>query len=251
MRFFLAVLLAASAPAQFVTPNPAVMPAWLTPYPGAAPETRRIGNAAESKYSVAAPAHDVLAHFRALFASARLPFEPDAMGYGFLIRSAAPECDLSISIRRREPDTAVEVTCSPRLAVNERIEEQQARKLTERAQSDPMKEFDKPVYPSKAPAPPPTWPAWLVRVDGAKLPVERLQGQLKSSFLSQPPRENIQAFYAGLLAANGYQVKQGLAAVPAQFGAWVNGSSHTEPRRVIWVDIKPVGQNFKVEIRLQ
>ncbi|HLX42489.1 MAG TPA: hypothetical protein VKR43_03605 [Bryobacteraceae bacterium] len=250
------VLSIACAAAQFVTPVPSVMPAWLTPYPGAAAQNRQIINTVESSYTIAAPPHDILSHFRTLFASAGLPFQPDAMGHGFLIRAAAPECDLDISIRRRDPDTMVKVTCSPRLAVNDRIIKQQAQERAEHAQSDPMKKFDTPVYPQpKAAVAPLSWPSWLVRVDGARLPVEKFPGRLKSSFLSQPTREGIQAFYADLLTSHGFRVTQGLAAVPEKFGSWVQGSANPDDqlgrRVVIWVKIRPSGQDFAVELSLQ
>jgi hypothetical protein len=252
----IAALSMACAAAQFVTPNPSVMPAWLVPYPGVSAENRPTGNSVESGYAVALPPHDVLAHFRTLFASAGLPFQPDPMGFGFLIRAAAPECDLDISIRRRDPDTTVKVTCSPRLAANEQMSNLRAQERSGYARSDPMKKFDTPVYPQpKAPLPPLTWPAWLVRVDGARLPVEKLPGQLKSSFTSQPTREAIQAFYANLLSSHGYRVNQGLAAAPEKFGSWVHASATPDSQLgrnvVISIKIKPVGQNFTVELTLQ
>jgi hypothetical protein len=255
-RFLISALSIACAAAQFVTPTPSMMPAWLVPYPGASAENRKTGNALESAYTIAAPAHDVLAHFRTLFASAGLPFEPDPLGHGFLIRAAAPECDLDISIRRRDPDTMVKVTCSPRLASTERIANQHAQARAEHAQSDPMKKFDTPVYPlPKAPLAPLTWPAWLVRVDGARLPVEKFPGQLKSSFMSSPTRDAIQAFYAGLLDSHGYRVTQGSAAVPEKFGSWVQGTASPDNplgrRVVIWIKIRPAGQDFAVELSMQ
>jgi hypothetical protein len=255
-RVSIFVLTAACCAAQFVTPVPAAMPAWLVPYPGASAQNRQMRNTAESTYSVARPARDILAHYRGLFASAGLPFQPDAMGYGFVIRAAAPECDLDISIKRVEPDTSVRVTCSPRLAANEQMANLRAEQRAERAESDPMKKFDEPVYPkAKAPAAPLSWPAWLVRVDGASLAVEKFAGQLRSSFTSAPTREGIQAFYAGLLSAHGYRVTQGLAAVPEKFGSWVLGSGERENepgrRAVIRVNIKPAGGNFTVELSLQ
>ena len=254
-RFSILAWFATCAAAQFVTPVPAVMPAWVAPYPGASPQNRQTGNAVESTYTIAAAPHDVLSHFRTLFASANLPFQPDPMGHGFLIRAAAPECDLDISIRRREPDTMVKVSCTPRLAANERMASQQAQQRAEHAQSDPMKKFDSPVYPEpKAPAAPLTWPSWLVRVDGAKLSVEKFPGQLRSSFTSSPTREGIQAFYAGLLQSHNYRVTQGLAAVPEKFGSWVQGSAGPESegrRTVIWIKIKPAAENFTVELSMQ
>ncbi len=245
------------AAAQFVSPVPAVMPTWLAPYPGASPQNRQMGNTVESTYTVAAPPRDIVSHFRTIFSSARLPFEPDPMGYGFLIRAAAPECDLEISIRRRDPDTAVKVTCSPRLAANERMADLQAQQRAAHTQGgDPMKRFDSPVYPEpKAAATPLTWPSWLVRVDGAKLSVEKSSGQMKSSFTSSPTREGIQAFYVGLLTAHGYRVTQSPAAVAEKFGAWVQGSSGPDNefgrRVVIRVNIKPAGENFTVELSIQ
>jgi len=254
-RLSILAFTAACAAAQFVTPDPAVMPAWIVPYPGVTPVDKQELRIATSSYTTGAPPHDVLTHFRNLFAAAKLPFQPDAMGYGFLIRSAAPGCDLDISIRRLDPGTSVRVTCSPRLAVNARIAAEQKQAAAAREQSNPMKKFDTPVYPEKSVQPALAWPAWLVRVDGAKLPVEKLAGQSRSSFLSQPPRENIQAFYASLLESHGFRVTQGLAAVPAQFGSWVTGSANPdgELKRnlTIRVQIKPQGQNFSVLLSVQ
>lgn len=255
-RLLISALSMACATAQFVTPVPAVMPSWLAPYPGASPQSRQTGNSVESTYTVAAPPRDIVSHFRTIFSSAGLPFEPDPMGYGFLIRAAAPECDLGISIRRRDPGTDVKVTCSPRLAANQRMADLRAQQRAEHTQGDGMKRFDTPVYPEpKAPATPLTWPSWLVRVDGAKLSVEKFSGQLRSSFTSSPTREGIQAFYFGLLTAHGYRVTQSLAAVPEKFGSWVQGSSGPDNefgrRVVIWVKIKPAGENFTVELSFQ
>ncbi len=244
-RLLICTLSIACAFGQFVTPVPSEMPSWLVPYPGASPKDQRTGNSVESSYKVSAPPRDVLAHFRTLFESAGLPFQSSPMGYGFLIRESAPECSLAIDIRRFDPDTEVKVTCSPRLASTERIENQHAQSH----QDDRMKKYDTPVYPqAKAPQPPLTWPSWLVRVDGAKLSIQKYSGQLKSTFMSSPPREGIQYFYAELLNAHGYRVKQGLATVPEQFGSWVQATSD---KVHVWVQIKPSGQNFAVEISLQ
>jgi hypothetical protein len=244
------------AAAQFVTPVPAVMPSWLAPYPGAFAPNKQMGNGVETSYTVAAAPRDVLTHFRTLFTSAGLPFEPSPLGYGFLIHEAAPECDLSISISRRDPNTAVKVTCSPRLASTERIANQQAQSRAERSHDDPMKKYDSPVYPEpKAPQAALRWPSWLVRTDGAKLTVEKFSGQLRSNFISSPTREGIQYFYAELLRSHGYRVKEGLAAVPEQFGSWVQANADPDNelgRRVsIWIKIKPAGGNFTVELSVQ
>ncbi|HEY1755600.1 MAG TPA: hypothetical protein VGG72_09415 [Bryobacteraceae bacterium] len=245
---------AVCASAQFVTPVPSAMPAWMVPYPGAAAQNRRILNAVEASYTVAVAPHDVLAHFRTLFAAAGLPFEPDPLGGGFLLRAAAPECDLDISIRRRDSDTEVKVTCSPRLAANDQMARLRAQEKAAQAAGDGMKKFDTPVYPQpKAPLPPLTWPSWLVRVDGARLLVEKSPGRLSTSFVSRPTREAIQYFYATLLSSHGYRVAQGLAAAPEKFGSWVQGTGDADDGRrlVIWVKIRPSGQDFAVELSLQ
>ncbi len=255
-RALIAAFSMGCAAAQFVTPIPAVMPGWVVPYPGASAIERKSLDTVESSYAVAAQPHDILGHFRTLFKAAGLPFQPDPMGGGFLIRAAAPECDLEVVIRRRDADTSVKVTCSPRLAANEQMTNLHAQQRAEMAQSDPMKKFDTPVYPqAKGPQPPLTWPSWLVRVDGFKLPVQKFPGMLKSSFPSLPTREGIQAFYAGLLAAHGYRLTQSLAAAPEKFGSWIQGTADpdTELGRkvVIWIKIKPDGQDFVVEISVQ
>ena len=253
-RLLISALSMACAATQFVTPVPSVMPAWLVPYPGASAQNRQAGHGVESTCTIAAPPHDILAHFRTLFASAGLPFQADPMGHGFLIRAAAPECDLDISIRRRDPDTTVKVT-APR-GSKPTSGWLRAQERAEHAQSDPMKKFDTPVYPqAKAAVAPLTWPSWLVRVDGARLPVEKFPGLLKSSFTSMPTREAIQAFYADLLNAHNYRVTQGLAAAPEKFGSWVQATADPDSqlgrRVVIWVKIRPVGEDFAVELTLQ
>lgn len=250
-----ALMTACVAAAQFVTPVPSVMPSWVAPYPGVSAESRRNGNSVESTYTAGAAPHDVLSHYRSLFVSAGVPFRPDPQGGGFLIRANVPECDLEIVIRGRYPDSTVKVTCSPRLEANERMIELRARERADHAQDNGMTKFDTPVYPTKSRPAPLQWPSWLVRVDGARLPVEKLPGMLKSSFTSQPTREAIQQFYADLLSSHHYRVAQGVSPVPEKFGSWVQGTNDSDDelarRVVIWVKIRPVGQNFTVELSLQ
>src|SRR5689334_920358 len=88
------------------------MPSWITAYPGANEQTRRMGPVAESSYTADAAPRDVLSHFRQLFAGAGVKFDPSAAGNGFMIRAATPECDLFIRIHRTDLGTAVQVTCS-------------------------------------------------------------------------------------------------------------------------------------------
>jgi hypothetical protein len=52
-----------------------------------------------------------------------------------------------------------------------------------------------------------------------------------------------------------YRVTQGVAAVPEKFGAWVNGtagqSSDSGRGVVVWIKIRPAGENFAVELSVQ
>jgi hypothetical protein len=238
LRLAILLLTLRCAAGDFATPVPSVMPAWIRPYPGVPAENRRKGNSVESSFTAPVAPHDVLSHYRALFKAAGVPFDPDPMGGGFLIRAALPECDFEVAIRRVDADTSVRVTCSPRLAATQRIIEEHAQARAAQERSDGMKKFDTPVYPEhKAPL---TWPPWLVCVDGARLRVEKLPGQLKSSFRAMPPREAIQAYYTRLLVAHGYKVASGL---------WLHATA--APDLVVWVKIKPAGEDFSVEITVQ
>jgi len=253
-RILLGVLAATLAMSQIPHPVPPVWPSWVVPYPGASARTRQSSALIESTYTTPAPPHDVLSHYRQLFAAAGVRFDPAAAG-GFIIRAPLPECDLSINIRPRDSDTEVRVTCAAKFASTDRIRAQHEATEAERRLNDPMKKYDTPVYPKPDTTPPLRWPPWLVRVDGAKLPVEKFPGQMRSHFVSQPSRDAIQAFYANLLAAHGYRVVQRLAAVPEKFGSWVEATADpdNDQRRkvVICVQIRPAGQNFSVELSVQ
>jgi hypothetical protein len=243
-RLAILVLAVGCSAGDFATPVPSVMPAWVRPYPGVSAENLRKGNSVESSFSVAVAPHDVLSHYRALFKAAGVPFEPDPTGGGFLIRAPIPECDLEIAIRRRDSDTSVHVTCSPRLAATQRILDEHAQARAAQEREGGMKKFDSPVYP--VPKTPLAWPSWLVCVDGTKLRIEKLPGQLRSSFRAPASREAVQAYYARLFAAHRYNVTSGL---------WLQGDADPDAqlgRRVlIQVRIKPLGEDFTVEITLQ
>jgi hypothetical protein len=119
-----------------------------------------------------------------------------------------------------------------------------------------MKKFDKPVPPGAKPAVAAlAWPAWLVRVDGARLPVQKLAGQMKSSFTTEGPSRDIEAFYTDLLDTNDYRVSKGLPSGADDVGTLLLGTSEPDAksgkRTVIRVRIKPEGENFHVEITMQ
>jgi len=235
-------------------PDPPVMPGWLVPYPGVSAQTRQSSILVESTYTAPVPPHDLVTHYRKLFASAGLRFQPSPAGYGFMIRADAPECHLFITIRRRDPDSDVRVTCAAKVAATGQTATRSEQADSDQRHADPMKKFDKPVYPEPKPSSPPVvWPAWLVRTDGAALKISR-GVNLTSSFTSNLPRASIQSFYADLLNSHGYRVTQSVAATPSNRRAWVEGSASPEGqpgrRVVIWVELKSAGEATSVEFRL-
>jgi len=251
-RVLIWVLLLACASALCGAQGPPEMPAWLVPYPGVTAQSRQTANGAEVAYTVEAPIQDVLAHFRKLVATKGLPFAPNDTGDGYFIRTAAAECDLAISIRARDADTAVKVTCSPKSALDQRLVQLPAHETGPSKETTGMKKFDKPVYPDTANI---VWPAWLVRVDGAKLGVRKVYGQLKSTFEAAPPQGDIETFYEKLLDLHGYKVIKGSAAAADKFGNWVQATADPDAQLgrkvVIWVKVKPAGANFEVAITVQ
>ncbi len=181
-----------------------------------------------------------------------------------MIRAAPQECDLFIRIRRMETGTAVQVTCT---AGPGRDQMQRAREQAEeshRGRIDSMEKYDRPVYPPPKrptpPTPPLAWPAWLVRIDGARLDVQKgidglMMHYLKSSFLCDVPRNDIQAYYADLLNSNGFPVYlRSLDSTPKNRKAWVEGVQYLEGRagrrQVIRIDLTPANDLITVELRM-
>jgi len=74
-------------------------------------------------------------------------------------------------------------------------------------------------------------------------------------FSVAPPRYAIEVFYADLLGAYGYHVNKSPSNSPEVFGSWVEGTADPDAelgrKTVIWVKIKPAGQNFNIEITVQ
>jgi len=262
-RRCVAALALACAAAQAGAQAAPAMPAWLVPYPGTSAETKQLSDGVEASYSAAASPRDVIAWFGKVFAEKGLKFEPLPTGDGYFVRADAPECGLAVSIRARSgrptlddpPDTAVKVTCTAKGTANQGTVWQTVKDPPVHDTTTAMKKFDKPVYPDAKASAALRWPSWLVAVDGGRLPVERLSGQLKSSFAAAPPRYAIEVFYADLLDAHGYRVNRSPANSPVVFGSWVQGTADPDPelgrKSVIWVKIKPAGQAFQVEITAQ
>jgi len=238
------------------------MPSWVVVFPGATAQERKAGDEIESSYVVGATMNEVLSHFRKLFEQKRLPFDPESTGDGFFIRSKVPECDLAISIRRRnshaaeddQPETAVKVTCSAKEGSSVGTVWVPVQHKPKPDTTEGMKKFDKPYYPPPKTGPGIRWPSWLVEVDGSKPAVQRLSGALKSTFTAAPPRGDIEYFYSGLFDSHDYHVTRGVSPA-AQFGSWLQATADLDPelgrKVVIWVRIKPVGGDFSVEITVQ
>jgi hypothetical protein len=206
----------------------------------------------------------VLSHFRQLFATAGLPFQPSAAGNGFMIRAAPPECDLFIRIRRMDTGTAVQLTCTngPGRDAAQRAREQCEE--SHRGRIDSMEKYDRPVYPPqngprrrcrRLPGRPGCRAsmarAWMFRrvVDGV------MKHYLKSSFECALPRNDVQTYYADLLNSNGYPVYlRSLASTPKDRKAWVEGAQYLEGRAgrrfVIRIDLTPADDLLTVDLRM-
>jgi len=239
------------------------IPAWLVAYPGASVQTKQLRDGVEASYSATATPHEVIAYFKKLFAENGLKFDPMPTGDGSFARTDAPECALAVSIRTRQShladdvplDTAVKITCTEEADASQGTEWRTVKDPPLPHTTDAMKKFDKPVYPDAVAAAALKWQSWLARVDGTRLPVQRFSGLLKSSFAAAPPKYAIEVFYADLLDAHGYRVNKSPSNSPAVFGSWLEGTADPDTelgrKTVIWVKIKPAGQNFNIEITVQ
>jgi hypothetical protein len=124
-----------------------------------------------------------------------------------------------------------------------------------------MEKYDQPVYPRpKRPAPALAWPSWLVKLDGTALSAQKgvdLFGRrfLSGSFMTDAARREVQAYYSDLLGAHGYPVRmQSIASAPPDRKGWLEGEYYTDgadgPRVVIRIDLVPVGELVRVEVRM-
>jgi hypothetical protein len=272
------------ATALFAQPKLSV-PAWLASYPGANARTQATPGLVESTYETAAKPDEVVAHYRKLFETAGLFFQPGFDGMGTVIRATAPEGDLLILIRQQGKATAVRIdvtansaefapvpapaTVTPaRTSYEARVAQQQenTKRALEKRDEDSrkrtrsMEKYDNPVLPGSQPkAPPLVWPVWLVRIDGAHLVVEKALNEvnqhiLQSSFASYDDRNAIQSFYADLLNTHGFPVwQQSNATWPKARKAWIEAADHPigdGPRISIHVEISPLGGGWQVDLRM-
>ena len=250
------LLLLACAAGQLAAQGAPVMPAWLVPYPGASAQSKTTETTVESSYTISAAPKEVLAHFQKLFDSQGIPIDFIVAPEGFYLHAEAPECNLDISILHGDKGTAVKMTCTSKVGTVQKVVMASMEDQSDREAANPAKTADKPVSPGgKVAAAGLSWPAWLVRVDGAKLAVQKVAGQLKSSFTAAGPRGDIEAFYIDLLDTNNYQVTKRLPVTADEYGPWVEGTSEPDAKSgkkmVIRVKIRPEGQDFRVEITME
>ena len=113
--------------------------------------------------------------------------------------------------------------------------------------------------PRRPPPPALVWPAWLVKVDGSRLEIEKGVDKvglktLHSRYVSDAERNVIQEFYAGLLSGHGFPVRmQSSASWPAHLKGWVEASDHVigEGSRIeIRIEVGPVAGRMQVDIRM-
>jgi len=266
--------------------TPASLPAWLEVYPGATAKTQATSGLLESTYSTPAKPAEVIAHYRKLFQAAGLSFQPGYDGMGTVIRGTAPEGDLLIAIRQQGSQTAVRVDLTAKSALFtstaqsvapsspprsaylknaaqiEAYNQQRSEEIEEKKRRgvENMEKYDKPVYPGQRPKPAePVWPTWLVQVDGA--PLDIVKGAdfvglktLSATFATYSDRNTIQEFYAALLTANGFQIRQQSGPTwPRTSKAWIEAADRPPgegPYTAIRLEIGPYGDASKVDIKI-
>jgi hypothetical protein len=259
---FFAVLALAQTPS---------MPAWLISYPGASVSTNVTPGLVEATFETAAPASDVVAHYRKLFEAAGLDFHPNFDGIGTSIRGTAREGDLLILIRRQGGSTTVRADLTAKSAAlaptpatppPASIAREPRSRATETGQQhvQNMEKFDSPFRPPPR-QPPPTlsWPAWLVPIDGETAPIRKGVDHvglkiLTSTYASRAERNDIQSYYADLLRAHGFAVRsQSGASWPANRKAWLEAADYAlgaGPGIEIRVEVVQAGSFMQVDLRM-
>jgi len=201
-----------------------VMPPWLSNYPGATAQTKTYAALVEVTYNAAATPEEVTDHYRKLFEARNLGFQPNSDGVGTIVRAAAAECNLMISIRAQAAGTMVKVSCASKTVAS-------SGGWTPAGNSSlsgrtPPAGMPAAVYARHlqlaeemgigkerpdAEAPPLVWPDWLVDVRGARLAVR--QGvepwgaaYLQARYTTSIPMTQILTFYRDLLNANDFPV---------------------------------------------
>jgi hypothetical protein len=194
------------------------MPPWLAAYPGITAQTAKFKSLLESTYTTPARPSAVTEHYRKLFESRNLPFVPNFDGMGTVVRAAAAECDLMITIHAQDSGTEVRVDCAAKSPASETWTAVPSASRAPQIPSELMARHNQlvkdlnihPVY-HDAPAPPLVWPSWLVHVKGGKLAPQAGvdpagNKTLRSRYTTSAPMTEIYAFYLDALKANEYPV---------------------------------------------
>ena len=245
---FLAATLSFAAYAQ------PTMPTWLAAYPGVTAQTTAFKALTTSTYTAPAKPAAVTDHYRQLFAAQSLAFIPNSDGIGAVVRASAPECDLLLTIHPQDSGTQVRVDCAaksapadtwvavpdttrahaPARGPKNQVDYQTAVANAAERHQQMVKELNiHPVY-HDAPAPPLTWPDWLVHVKGSRLApragVDRASHDyLRTSYVTSQPMTAVYAFYEDLLNANGYPVHNSkLGTGQTMSGVMQNADGHVE-----------------------
>ena len=263
----LAFVLFALAPAFCQTAF--TLPPWLASYPGTNPKVYSSDNFAQTSYVVDAEPSEVMAHYRQLFATQGLAFQPNPDGMGTTIRVAAKECDLLIQIRKRGEGTFTKVTCSGKIDASsmQAAENPNIEMITGITPPPPKAKPGEPAgadqqgrlppikvnkTPHSMPAPPLVWPGWLGHVRGQTLKptiaTDSMRNQyLKAQYKTDAPMTEVFDFYRNLLMNHDYMPRGSLATGHTDSGIQQNAMAIVEG--VNYVDGAP-GANSTIEISI-
>lgn len=270
--FGLSFVLFALAPALCQTAF--TLPPWLVSYPGTNPKVYSSGSFAQTSYVVDAEPSEVVDHYRKLFESQGLAFQPNPDGMGTTVRAEAKECDLFIQIRKRDEGTFTKVTCSGKVDASSIQAESSPNiemvtgitppppppdskgKPGDAAGSGQPGQQLPPIKVNKTPhampAPPLVWPSWLGQVRGQSLNPAIATAQDKSKYLAAKyttdlPTTAVFDFYRNLLMNHDYRPKASLATGHTGSGTQQNAMAVVDG--VNYVDGAP-GANSTIEVSI-
>ncbi len=219
------------------------MPAWLSAYPGAAPQTTSSPALVEATYSTDASPEAVQEHYRKLFEARNLTFNANQDGVGVMVRASA-ECDLMLWIRAKGSGSSVRVSCADNSSSSSGTTTTTV--VRNGAARGPMSAADLMAMHQQAvqemglhkerppaPAPPLIWPKWLTVPKDTELTVDRRRdpagnGQLGTRVITGVPMTALYSFYKDLLASHGYSHRGGMETGHTQSGVQQNHLGYVE-----------------------
>ena len=247
-----------------------VLPSWLLVYPGANVTRQNLSAMSVVFFTTTDPRETVLDHYRQSFEENGLPFSPTSNRFANTVRATTDCGELSISIASRKSGSSVRVSCSvklqPRVVKSTGNHEQDVANMMEVHRQAAAEMGIGRARPA-APAPPLSWPAWLVDVEGG-LPATRKgadqagNGMLGAHYVSGSPMSQIFSFYKDLLSTNGYQVYRGYvktgqtqAGIKQNAIGCVEGSLYPDgspgPRSEIRVDFSRMNLNDPINVKIR